>query len=430
MNALGGFATAGGGSMLAADDATAVGDAFQTAARALKSQVKFEITTPEKLSGIHTVRLEGTAGGAPFAVEQRIDLGSAPAPDPDSEEEAETAALPVPALDDSPWRSFTLPLIGALAIGVAVFLFAFGLIVPTVQTRREQRLAAVESYVAPTMVRSRREGKEASSSLSERLVVFGERRMQGRRSTARTMQLIHRADLPLRAGEWFVLCVVAVIAAVAVGVVLLPGATLIGAILGLTLGVVFPQVLLRFLAARRAKAFERLLPDALVLVSTSLRSGFGLPQSLDAVAQDSAPPVGKEFSRALAETRIGTDIADALEHMAERMGSEAMAMAVMAIRIQREVGGNLAETLATTAHTLREREALYGQMRTLSAEGRLSAYILIALPIGVFFYMTLVNREYVQLLWTHPLGLLMSAGGLVSLFFGILWMRKVVTIEV
>ena len=174
--------------------------------------------------------------------------------------------------------------------------------------------------------------------------------------------------------------------------------SLLGAVLGL-----HPHAasVLRFAASRRrATKFEAQLPQILLLVSTSLRSGFGLPQALDAVARDAAEPAGKEFSRALAETRIGTDISDALERVAARMESTSMHWTVMAIRIQREVGGNLADTLRTTAGTLRERESLHRQVPTLSAEGRLSAYILIALPIFIFIYMTRVNYEYVSLLWT------------------------------
>ena len=102
----------------------------------------------------------------------------------------------------------------------------------------------------------------------------------------------------------------------------------------------------------------------------------------------------------------------------------------MAISIQRQVGGNLAETMRNTATTLRDREALKRHVKGLSAEGRLSAYILIALPIGIFLYMLGVNREYVQLLWTTTIGLGMLGGGLVSLVLGVFWMRKVVDVEV
>ncbi|WP_338748796.1 type II secretion system F family protein [Janibacter alittae] len=429
MNALKGFAEAGDGSILAAADAEAVGDAFQTAARALNSQAPFEITTPDQLAGRHVVRLEGTANGAPFAVERTVTLEGVAAAEPAAPAETADAAAPELATGGLPgWSPW--PWVAALTVGVAIFLFALGLITPTVRSRRELRLAGIDDYVVPVKQWSRREGRDDGKAVSERLIDFGERRMAKRGSTAHTMLLINRADLPLRAGEWYVLCGVAIIVAIAVFMLLVPGPWVVGVIVGLLVGIAVPQVVLRLLAARRARAFERVLPDSLVLVATSLKSGFGLMQSLDAVAQDSAPPVDKEFSRALAETRIGTDIADALERMAERMGSEAMAMAVMAIRIQREVGGNLAETLETTAHTLREREVLFRQVKALSAEGRLSAYILIALPFALFFYMLLVNFEYIQLLWTTALGLLMSVGAIVGIVIGIIWMRNVVKIEV
>ena len=112
------------------------------------------------------------------------------------------------------------------------------------------------------------------------------------------------------------------------------------------------------------------------------------------------------------------------------MDSTNMRWTSMAIQIQRTVGGNLAETLRTTAKTLRERESLKRHVRALSAEGRLSAYILIALPIGIFLFTLQSNREYVELLWTRPMGLVMVGFGLVSMVIGIFWMRKVVDVQV
>ncbi len=182
-------------------------------------------------------------------------------------------------------------------------------------------------------------------------------------------------------------------------------------LVGLFAGLLFPVLALRYLAHRRAKRFESILPDVMMLVATSLSSGFSLLQALDSVARDAAEPAAKEFSRALAESRIGADISDALEHVADRMQSENMRWAVMAIRIQREVGGNLADTLRTTAATLREREMLKRHVKGLSAEGRLSAYILIALPIGVLLFSLWSNYDYVSLLWTTLPGIVMSRHG-------------------
>ncbi|KRE39440.1 type II secretion protein F [Janibacter sp. Soil728] len=429
--ALRGFARAGGGSVIAAADAQAVGAAFKTSARALRSQAKFLITTPQQLTGSHLLRLEGTTGGTPFVVEQTVDLGggggavqaTGAVVDGQSGTDAVTP-IGAASLLASPW-----PWLGAMAVAAAVFLMSAALFVPRVQTRRELRVAGIEGYVLPSVV-TRADNRRSATPFSQRLVDAGERQMEGRRSTPRTMQLIARADLPLRAGEWFVLCALAVIVGVMLGLVLVPGPWLLGAVLGLVIGISLPQLVLRFLASRRAKAFERVLPQSLILVATTLKSGFGLPQALAAVAQDSPAPVDKEFSRALAETRIGTDIADALERVAERMGSDAMHMAIMAIRIQRDVGGNLAETIETTARTLRDREILERQVAALSAEGRLSAQILIALPICLFFYMLLVNYDYVSLLWTTTLGILMSVGAIVMLIIGVFWMRRVIRIEV
>jgi tight adherence protein B len=201
-------------------------------------------------------------------------------------------------------------------------------------------------------------------------------------------------------------------------------------VLGVVLGFFLPQLVLRFLAKRRAAKFERQLPDVLFLIATGLTSGFGLSQSMEGVVKDAPDPVSTELSRAQAETRLGTDLTDALDRVAKRMGSVTMHWTVMAMRIQAEVGGNLAETLRSTATTLRDREALARQVLTLSAEGRLSARILLGLPICLFLYMLMVNYDYISLLWKTGLGMAMAAAALVMMSLGVVWMNKVVKVEV
>lgn len=432
--ALQSFASANGGSVVSAGDATAVDSAFRAAARAWNSQLQFHIATPRPLSGPHSVRLEGWAGSKPFVLEQPVAFAAVKAPSGPVASAAPTTPSQSPH-DGSPAPSLTardsqswFPWVAAGFLGLGLFALAVSVTAPTFQTRREKRVAAIESYVAAKPP-SRAESKAPQTALTEHLLGFGERAMKGRKSTTTTMALIDRADLPLRAGEWFVLRGIAVVIGAAGGAMLL-GDLLFGLGVGAAFGLVLPPVALRFLAKRRALAFERILPDVLTLVATSLRSGFGLPQALDAVSRDAAEPAAKEFSRALAETRIGTEIPEALERMAERMDSTAMHWTVMAIRIQRDVGGNLADTLRTTAATLRERESIRRQVLALSAEGRLSAWILIALPIGVFFYLNLVSHEYVVPLWTTPIGIGMSLGALALMGVGIVWMQKIVKIEV
>ncbi|WP_344255880.1 type II secretion system F family protein [Terrabacter carboxydivorans] len=434
--ALQAFADANGGTVVAADNSAGVSAAFAASAQALNRQVQFSSAIPKPLTGPHSYEISGVAGQTPFGFSREVTFtaASAAAPRPSgSSSQAPAVAAPAPAaasLGPVPITDRT-PYIagGLLALGL---LLALGTsLMPTLETKRERRVASIDSYVVGDVVAlSRQEMKAAQSTITAQLLDMGDRVMKDRKSTSKTMALIERADLPFRAGEWLVLRVVAVIVGAALGMVLAGQAKLVGLIFGVVLGLLIMPFGLRFAASRRARKFEAQLPQILLLISTSLRSGFGLPQALDAVARDAAEPAGKEFSRALAETRIGTDISDALERVAVRMESKSMHWTVMAIRIQREVGGNLADTLRTTAGTLRERESLHRQVATLSAEGRLSAYILVALPIFIFIYMTRVNYDYVSLLWTTTVGLFMSVGGIISLGVGILWMRQVVKIEV
>jgi tight adherence protein B len=204
----------------------------------------------------------------------------------------------------------------------------------------------------------------------------------------------------------------------------------LGFVLGAALGIVVPPLVLRFLARRRARMFERQMPDVLMLVASSLSTGFSLLQAMDAVAHDVSDPAAKEFARVMAETRIGSDVESALGRMAIRMNSENMRWAAMAIGIQRQVGGNLAETLRTTASTLREREVLRRHVRALSAEGRLSAVILVALPILLFVYEANVNRDYISLLWSTLIGWILVVVGILLMVVGVYWLTKVVKVEV
>ena len=430
---LNGFAQAGGGSVAQAGDDTAVKAAFEAAAKALTAQSTFTMKAAAS-GGSQKVMLTGTANGVPFTTEFPVDLGAAtPTPTPTEAPEASLATgRGTPAVLVAP-KGMTTGLIAAIAAVALGLLTLIGAIVaPNFRSARTERVSSIERYVArgttiPADLRA------APSSLTTSLVNVGDRFMDGRESTGKTMALIDRADLPLRAGEWWVVRLVSLVIGVALGLLLFRGGpimTFVALALGALVGWFLPALVLRFLSRRRAKKFESQLPDVLTLVASSLSTGFSLLQALDAVARDAAEPAAKEFSRALAETRIGADVSEALDHMSDRMQSDNMRWTTMAIRIQREVGGNLAETLRTTAKTLREREELSRHVRALSAEGRLSAYILIALPIGIFFYTMVTNREYVELLWTRPLGLGMLAAGLISLGIGMAWMRKVVDVKV
>ena len=155
-----------------------------------------------------------------------------------------------------------------------------------------------------------------------------------------------------------------------------------------------PWVYLKWRHRRRLNAFNGQLAQTLGLMAGGLQAGLSLPQAVDTVVREGHEPMAGELRRALVEQRLGIDISDALEGVGQRMESEDFGWVVMAIRIQREVGGNLAEILHTVAETLREREYLRRQVKALSAEGRLSGYILTGLPPLIGVYMYFANREY------------------------------------
>lgn len=441
VSVLKGFASASGGSVVSAANAGAVASAFTTAAKTLASQLTFSMPLPPGVTAVQDIKISGLAAGKAFSTSALVDFGdgvSAPTTPP----AASTDPIVGPTEDviKASGTESTLPILGVspmLGIGLgAVFLgiIAIGVALSsgTMKSGRQTRVDSIDQYVAHGG-RPAKAPKNRQAAVSESLVFLGDKIMEGRDSTSKTMALIERADLPLRAGEWWVMRIVSLFVGIAVSTLLLRGGlgmTLVAILIGFLLGWFAPAFVLRFLAKRRANKFDHQLPDVLTLIASSLSTGFSLPQALDAVAKDAAEPSAKEFSRALAETRIGADIAESLERMSDRMDSGNMRWTAMAIRIQREVGGNLAETMRTTAKTLREREELGRHVRALSAEGRLSAYILIALPIGIFLYTMQTNREYVQLLWTRPLGLAMLAAGVVSLGIGMFWMNKVVDVKV
>lgn len=204
---------------------------------------------------------------------------------------------------------------------------------------------------------------------------------------------------------------------------------LIGVLVGAVVGWLGMSMLLNFLIRRRRNAFADQLPDLLQLLASSLLAGFSLLQALDAVVRETSQPAAGEFARALAEARFGSDLEDCLDTVADRMGSDDLRWTVLAIRIQRGIGGNLAEVLSTTVSTIRERGFLRRHVQALSAEGRLSAYVLIALPLLAAAYLFLTDPTYMRPLYTTGVGQVMLAGAFVLVVIGALLMRQMIKVE-
>jgi tight adherence protein B len=210
------------------------------------------------------------------------------------------------------------------------------------------------------------------------------------------------------------------------------GFALGGFLLGMALLVAVPfgaKLLLKFRASRRQATFADQLDDSLQLMAGSLRAGHSLLRAVDSVAHEADAPTSEEFSRIVNETRVGRDLNDALDEVAERMGSDDFTWVAQAIAIHREVGGNLAEVLDAVGHTIRERNAIRRQVKALSAEGKLSAIVLMALPFGVTLFISMSNPAYIAKFTQSVTGYAMLAAAVVMLLVGGLWLKSTVKIK-
>jgi tight adherence protein B len=189
------------------------------------------------------------------------------------------------------------------------------------------------------------------------------------------------------------------------------------------------KIFLSILSGRRRSKFDAQLGDTLQMLAGGLRAGHSLLRSIDAVSQEAEAPTSEEFARLINESRLGRDLRESMVDAARRLRSEDFDWISQAIEIHREVGGDLAEVLDHVGETIRERTQIKGQVKALSAEGRLSAYILVALPVGMFGYMSLVNGSYIEALYTNVLGWMMLGAALVLLAVGSFWLSRVVQIK-
>jgi tight adherence protein B len=409
------------GTVLPADDPAALGAVFKEEADALAQQVLIEFEAPR--SGEVTVTASLEADDETYTDSTFTSINSANSGDG-------TANAPIP-VEPSPSVVDTRFLFGGLgAIGVSLTVILALLLVRrpkldqgTLVERQidfysggSQHYPAAATHASKAQVNVRESAVSVAGKVVDR-AGFEERMTQ--RLTA--------AAVSLTPAEWLLLHA---------------GITVVGALLGLLLGgaaamllllavgAIGPWLYLGLKASRRIKAFGDQLAGTLQLMSGGLSAGLSLPQSVDTVVREGSEPMAGELRRALVEQRLGVDIEDALEGVASRMESKDFAWVVMAIRIQREVGGNLAELLNTVGNTIREREYLRRQVRTLSAEGRLSAWILGALPVTFAIYLALSKPGYLEPLYTTSIGWMLTIGAVLMMAIGSFVLKLVVKVEV
>ena len=215
------------------------------------------------------------------------------------------------------------------------------------------------------------------------------------------------------------------------GVILLPicRVPVLLAPLGAVLGIV-PFVALLFKRKKRMARFAKQLPEALELISRALRAGHSLGSGFKLVADEMGYPIATEFERCYEAQNLGVPLEEAIDEMTERIPNLDLRFFATAVILQRQTGGDLAEILDKIGHLVRERFIIWGQIQSLTGEGRLSGIVLLALPPALFIVMWRLNPQYCMALFTDPMGHQMLAGAIVMQILGALVIRKIVNIKV
>ncbi|MCI0682278.1 MAG: type II secretion system F family protein [Gemmataceae bacterium] len=241
-------------------------------------------------------------------------------------------------------------------------------------------------------------------------------------------KLIVQADVHIRPSTLF--GIGAVLGVIGASISWLAGVKLyLAPLLGIVMLLV-PFVWLLTKRALRLRTFASQLPDALELVARALRAGHSLAAGMHVVAEEMPSPIADEFLRVYEEQNLGIPVDDALKSMCDRVPNLDLRFFVTSVLIQRTTGGDLAEILDKIGYVIRERFRILGQVKALTAEGRLSGVILIALPFGLFLIMLHIKPDYVEKLWTHELGIKMSVFALIMQLLGAVVIRKIVNIKV
>jgi tight adherence protein B len=218
----------------------------------------------------------------------------------------------------------------------------------------------------------------------------------------RIQQKLNKADVPLKAVEFGAVSFIATLVLMSLGFFLFKN---IIAGFGLaTMGIIIPHIWLGMKISGKVKKFNDQLLDTLIMMSNGLKAGYSFPQAMEMVAKEGGPPTSTEFQKTLRESTLGVPLEEALQNLNKRIGSEDLDLAVTVVLIQRQIGGNLAEILNNIADVLRDRMKLKGQISTLTAQGRLSGYLIAALPFGLGVVLYFINPTYIRELWTFTHG--------------------------
>lgn len=313
---------------------------------------------------------------------------------------------------------------------LAGLLLATGVIVAVVGNERAKRrqvrdLRAVLDL--QSLSPARPEDADETSSLLARSGLLAERALGGASVFHRLASVLDRSDWTLAPGEF---AVVSALAATLAGLVGFVALGVVVALVAAGIGLVSPYLLVLRSVTRRRVAFDAQFPDVLDLIAASLESGASVTHALQLVVDEADEPAASEFARVLTATRVGASLPEALEEAVVRIGSSDLDWTVTAITVQQRTGGKLAEILRVVARTMRDREEVRRELTALTAEGRLSAYILGGLPFALAAFLLMASPHYLTPLFHDPIGITLVVGASVLMLAAFAWMRRIVRVEV
>jgi tight adherence protein B len=245
---------------------------------------------------------------------------------------------------------------------------------------------------------------------------------------SRVDEQLARADLPLRVGEYLLIRWLVALGVGAAAALLLRFP--LAAVPAAALGYMLPAAFVWHRTRRRAGRLDEQLVDALMLMAGGLRAGYSFLQGAEAVVRDLEDPIRQEFGSLLQDLRVGVQMEEALAGLAKRAGTEEFDMMVTAVMVQRQSGGNLAEILETIAHTIRERMRIRREVQTLTAQERWSSYLVGALPIVAFLFLTFINPAYLDLLFATDMGRMLLGGAIVLELIGFFIIQRIIDIKI
>jgi len=251
--------------------------------------------------------------------------------------------------------------------------------------------------------------------------------VEDKRFVTKVQRDLARANLKLRVPEYYY---IRIGASLGLGVILFVFRDPVSGIVGFLIGYMLPRFWVGRRIAGRLSAFNKQLPDTITLLSNSLRAGSSFLQSIELVSREGGPPMSEEMGRVVREVNLGLGMEEALHNLVRRIKSDDLDLMVTAIGIQQQVGGNLAEILDTIAFTIRERVRIKGEINTLTAQGRVSGYLVAFLPIGLGVALNAINPAFMAPLFTETIGRILIGVGAVMMTIGFLAIRKITDIKV